>query len=166
MDNLDTVFQYDSANLIGDSDNKNNVVTDTTENTDQNKETANRLPTYQEVFQNLSYYIAIVVFMKKDGSIRIMLCTRNTVAITNILGLRTSVLNGHDKRCNIQNGNISVLDLVIDEPRSFSINRLIDIIYFQPVMNKEQFQGIVNYYVDFKQKYESTMPKTMDLDTF
>ena len=33
--------------------------------------------TYPEVYSRLCYETAFVVFLKKDGTIRLMLCTRN-----------------------------------------------------------------------------------------
>ena len=83
--------------------------------------------TYPEVYSRLNFETAVFSFFKKDGQIRIMLGTRNLTTVGLEYGFQGAVLGGHDKRCNISNGNIAVYDLAIGDARSFSIDRLIDI---------------------------------------
>lgn len=82
---------------------------------------------YLDVIQRLCSETAVVVFMKRNGELRAMLCTRNIFTLRmfgDFLGLS---LTRHDGRCNIKNGNISVIDLEISEARSFGIDRVLHI---------------------------------------
>ena len=84
---------------------------------------------YPEVFSKLTYETALVTFLKKDGTIRVMLCTRNLDTISIKYGFQGAALGGHDNRCNINNGNLAVYDLILGDARSFNIDRLVDIQY-------------------------------------
>lgn len=78
---------------------------------------------YPEVFSKLTYETAYLIFLKKDGSIRLMLATRNLSTVALRWGFQGKALGGHDNRCNINNGNVAVFDLLLGDARSFSIDR-------------------------------------------
>lgn len=120
---------------------------------------------YAEIFSKLTYEIGILIFFKKDGTIRIMLATRNLKIIELEYGFQGAALGGHDNKCNINNGNLSVFDVIIGEARSFNINRLVDIQYCGIPSSKEELGEIILKYQDFKRNYESTqnMELTMDM---
>lgn len=119
---------------------------------------------YAEVFSKLTYETATLIFMKKNGDIRIMLATRNLNTIGIQFGFQGGALGGHDNRCNINNGNMAIFDIVIGEARSFSIDRLVDIEYYGVVTTKEELEIIAQKYTDFKHNYESTKPMELNID--
>lgn len=121
---------------------------------------------YAEVFRNLTYQTAIIIFIKKNGEIRVMLGTRNLKTVELEYGFKGMELGGHDKRCNINNGNVAVYDMIVGEARSFSINRLVSIQYVGEITDTDTLNKVVEEYVKFKNDYEATKPKTLDIDTF
>lgn len=114
--------------------------------------------TYPEVFSKLTYETAIIVFFKRTGEIRIMLGTRNLNTISLIHGFQGQALGGHDNRCNINNGNVAVYDLVLGDARSFNIDRLIDIEFSGIISTKEQYDSLLAKFNKFKDAYEKTNP--------
>lgn len=82
---------------------------------------------YSEIINRLDKETAIVTFLKKDGSTRVMMCSRNTLTAGFNHGYLGGLLSGHDRRCNIGNGNIAAIDLVIGECRAFNKSRVLDI---------------------------------------
>ena len=67
--------------------------------------------TYPEVYSRLCYETAFVVFLKKDGTIRLMLCTRNLNTVSLQYGFQGKALGGHDNRCNISTVSYTHLTL-------------------------------------------------------
>ena len=121
---------------------------------------------YAEVFSKLTYETAAIVFLKKDGTVRIMLGTRNLNTINLLYGFQGGVLGGHDNRCNIKNGNLAVYDMIVGDARSFNIERLIDIQYAGVVETKEQYDNVLANFVQFKEEYERTKPMQLEMDLF
>ncbi|MBO5389017.1 MAG: DUF2693 domain-containing protein [Lachnospiraceae bacterium] len=121
---------------------------------------------YAEIFRNLTYQTAIIIFIKKNGEIRVMLGTRNLKTVELEYGFKGMELGGHDKRCNINNGNVAVYDMIVGEARSFSINRLVSIQYVGEITDRDTLNRVVEEYIKFKDEYEATKPKTLDIDTF
>lgn len=120
--------------------------------------------TYPEVFSRMTYETAFLIFMKKDGSIRLMLGTRNLSTVSLFWGFQGKALGGHDNRCNINNGNIAVFDLVLGEARSFHIDRLVDIQYHGIIDSKEKLDAVANEFNIFKTEYEKTQPMEITMD--
>lgn len=118
--------------------------------------------TYPEVYGRLNFELAVITFFKKDGTIRLMLGTRNLSTVKILYGFQGGALGGHDKRCNISNGNIAVFDMAIGEARSFHIDRLIDIKWLGVVSSKEQYDKLFDQYIKYKEQYEGS--KTIELD--
>lgn len=119
--------------------------------------------TYPEVFSRLTYETAIIIFLKKNGEVRSMLATRNlnTVAIKN--GFQGGVLGGHDKKCNINNGNVAVYDLIKCDARSFNIDRLIDIEYLGEIKTDEEYEEAFAKFLEFKKKYDEQTKVETDM---
>lgn len=109
---------------------------------------------YGETYTRLSYETALVAFVKKDGSIRILLGTRNLTTAALEYGNLGGLLNGHDKRCNIKNGNLAVVDLALGECRSFNIERLLKIHYFGQIETLERLEEVYTEYMGIKQEFE------------
>lgn len=110
--------------------------------------------TYPEVFSRLTFETAIIIFMKKNGEIRIMLGTRNLHTVQLYYGFQGGALGGHDKRCNINNGNVAVYDLVLGEARSFNIERLVDIQYLGEIKTNEELDNAAAKFQEIKNSYE------------
>lgn len=118
---------------------------------------------YPEVYNRLNFEIATVVFIKKNGDVRLMLCTRNMNIISIEHGLQGKALGGHDNRCNIDNGNIAAFDLIIGEARSFNIDRIVSIGFNGIATNQNEMDQIILDFADFKEKYEETQPLKLDI---
>ena len=121
---------------------------------------------YPEVYSKLLYETALIVFLKKNGEVRIMLGTRNLNTVNLSFGWQANELNMQDGRCNINNGNIAVIDMIIGEGRSFNIERVLDIQYAGVITTKEQLDNVVKQFVAFKEEYEKTKPMQIDMDSF
>lgn len=119
---------------------------------------------YGEMFSRLSLETATVLFIKNNGEIRCMLATRNCSTADLVWGRLNLVLAGHDKRCNMHNGNISVIDLEIGEPRSFNVDRVISIEYYDEVKSLEELEKIIARHKEFKARYDAMRPRQVDID--
>lgn len=119
---------------------------------------------YPEIYTKLNFETAVVTFFKKDGTARVMLCTRNLSTASLLYGFMGGELGGHDNRCNINNGNIAVIDMIIGEARSFNIDRVIDIQWAGVILNKEEYDNVLRLFSDYKQKYESTKPEMIEIE--
>lgn len=118
---------------------------------------------YAEVFSKLTYETAFLVFLKKDGTVRLMLGTRNLNTVSLQYGFQGKALGGHDNRCNIKNGNVAVFDLVLGEARSFHIDRLVDIQYHGVISTLEDLNKLAVEFMQFKEEYEKTKPMQIDM---
>lgn len=121
---------------------------------------------YAEVFSKLTYETAAIVFLKKDGTVRIMLGTRNLNTVNLLYGFQGQVLGGHDNRCNIKNGNLAVYDMIVGDARSFNIDRLLDIQYAGVINTKEEYDNVLANFIKFKEEYEKTKPMQLDMTSF
>lgn len=121
--------------------------------------------TYPEVYSKLCYETALIVFLKKNGEVRLMLGTRNLNTVALMYGFQGNVLGGHDTRCNINNGNVAVYDMIAGDARSFNIDRLLDIQFAGVITTKEQYDEVLNKFVKFKDEYEKNKPMRVDMDT-
>lgn len=119
---------------------------------------------YAEVFSRLTYETAFLVFLKKDGSVRLMLATRNLNTVSLMHGFQGRALGGHDNRCNIKNGNLAVIDLALGEARSFHIDRLVDIQYQGVITTLDELNNAAAKFMQFKEEYEKTKPMEINLD--
>lgn len=84
---------------------------------------------YGNTYGRLLSEAAVIIFEKKDGTIRVMLSTRN-IDIANLMWPDNNLeylLAGFDRRCNRSNGNLAVIDVILGDCRSFNINRVIGI---------------------------------------
>lgn len=80
---------------------------------------------YAQMLECVGTYTVVVKFKKKDGTTRVLMGTRNKVTVMQLCNKDLSgMLAGFDKRCNIENYNIPVVDLALGEVRTFCIDRL------------------------------------------
>lgn len=117
---------------------------------------------YAELFRELTVNTGIVVFFKKNGDVRVMLCTRNLRTVEIQYGFQGKALGGHDNRCNIGNGNMAVFDLVVGDARSFNIDRVAYAEIVGEVKNKEQLEVAVEKYIEIKEHYKKSTAIGMD----
>jgi hypothetical protein len=95
-----------------------------------------------------------------------MLGTRNLNTVSILYGFQGNVLGGHDNRCNINNGNVAVFDMIAGDARSFNIERLLDIQWAGVVNTKEEYDRVLENFVKFKEEYERTKPMVIDMSSF
>lgn len=117
---------------------------------------------YSEVYNRLSTETCVVVFKKKDDTIRVMLATRNLITSGLDYGLLKGLLDGHDKRCNIRNGNVGVIDLTIGEGRAFNIDRVVDILWLGDIRTKEELESAFDKFMEIKSAHERVTKLSMD----
>lgn len=110
---------------------------------------------YGELFTRLSYETALIAFFKKDGSVRVMLSTRNIKSAALEHGNLGGLLAGHDNRCNIGNGNLAVVDLIIGECRSFNIDRLIKIHWMGEIVTQERYDEVLKEFRELKDRFDN-----------
>lgn len=120
---------------------------------------------YPEVYSRLNFELGIVIFIKKNGEFRVMLCTRCMSIINMVFGYKGNVLASHDNRCNIGNGNVAVYDMAIEDARCFNIDRVIDIQWLGPVESKEQYNRMFAEFVEFRDNYIKACTATVDFDS-
>ena len=120
---------------------------------------------YPEVYSRLNFELGIVIFIKKNGEFRVMLCTRCMSVINMVFGYKGNVLASHDNRCNIGNGNVAVYDMAIEDARCFNIDRVIDIQWLGPVESKEQYNRMFAEFVEFRDNYIKACTATVDFDS-
>lgn len=113
--------------------------------------------TYSEVFSRLTFETAAIIFLKKDGTVRVMFGTRNLQTIKLLYGFQGQALGGHDTRCNINNGNIAVYDLELGDARSFNIGRLVSINYVGVISTNEEYITEYEKFKQYKEKYEKNL---------
>lgn len=119
---------------------------------------------YTDVFRRLTYETAGLIFMKKNGDIRLMLGTRNLNTVGLRYGFQGAALGGHDNRCNIKNGNIAVFDLFLGDARSFHIDRLVSIEYYGEIKDLGRLDEVAGAFMEFKEQYEKTQPTSLSMD--
>lgn len=122
--------------------------------------------TYSDTYLRLGSEVAIIVFIKASGDVRLMLATRDMLACQIALGEHPGEkLNMMDRRCNTSNQNIGVIDLILGEARCFKLSRVIDIEYLGEIHSKGEMEQRVQQFLNFKRQYEETAPKNV-MDTF
>lgn len=87
-------------------------------------EAGGEVNTIEILVSALSFYKAKVKFLKKDGSERIMKCTRSMELIP--IGASTSTKQGVEREASSNPNLISVFDLEAQGWRSFDFTRLIE----------------------------------------
>ena len=117
---------------------------------------------YSEVYNKLSTETGVVKFRKKDGTLRVMLCTRNLITANLDYGMLKGLLDGHDKRSNIRNGNIGVIDLTIGEGRAFNIERVISIDWLGDIRTKEDLDKAFDVFMNIKNNSDVSSQISMD----
>lgn len=101
---------------------------------------------YAQMLETLDKATIVVKFKKKDGSIRVMIGTRNKMTIQAVCNNDLSgMLAGFDKRANIGNHNIPVVDLALGEVRTFCVARL-EAYQMIGIVNTTNMEAAFEYY--------------------
>ena len=119
---------------------------------------------YGETYLKLTHEAATIVFIKANGDVRVMLATRNESIASLIHGDVHGILNGHDKRCSINNGTMEVIDLIMGEARSFNIGRVVSLEYHGDIKTIEQYEKVYAEFKQFKEVYEQTNPQKLSME--
>lgn len=101
---------------------------------------------YQEVAYRITEEAAVVIFRKKDNSIRVMLCTGSLRVLDNVLkdpGYVQMQLAGRNGRAKAGSNNIAAIDLIIEEVRQFSTDRVICIEWLGKLQSPEELEAAV-----------------------
>ena len=113
---------------------------------------------YDKALYLLENGVAVIIFRKKNGEIRTMLCTRDlrTCDIMNI-GLHTdsgmsdtSIMKRQKAR---EAGNITVTDLIAGEARIFNINRVMYSLWLTSPINSEEIDALYGAYQYCKERW-------------
>lgn len=118
---------------------------------------------YSDIYNELTYNMGIVIFAKKDGTIRVMVCTRDLDIAKINYGWISGELNKMNSRCNIDNKNLAVIDLSIGEGRCFNTDRLIYFKSLGKVTTLEQFNELMGVYLKFAQEYKALNTEMISL---
>lgn len=119
---------------------------------------------YRRNFSQLEDGINCLIFFKKDSTLRIMLATRDIITAGMCLSDSLShKLNKHSERCNCSNGNIAVIDLLLGDVRSFSVDRLVRNIYLGECSNLKEFENFVVQYNNIRKQFDN-VNQVLNLD--
>jgi hypothetical protein len=113
---------------------------------------------YTELYKKLTYEAMVIIFLKKDGTVRVMLGTRNLDIAKVKFGWINSELSKMDKRCSVDNGNVGIIDLILGEGRCFNVNRLIWVKSLGVVTDEAQYDKMIQYFAEFTNDYTGMMP--------
>lgn len=119
---------------------------------------------YTDVFRNLTYQTAAIVFVKRNGEPRVMLATRNLHTAALVYGFKGNELGGHDNRCSVKNGNIAVIDMVLGQARSFNIERLVSVTYFGEITTAQQLDEAAAKFIEFENAYKAREPEAVSME--
>lgn len=119
---------------------------------------------YGDLYMRLASETAMIRFLKKNGEIRLMLATRNMDTAESMYGYLGGQLAGHDKRCNIKNNNMAVIDLEIGEARSFSLDRLISVEFLGTLDTPEKIEEASRIFNKSRDDFEKSLNKSMSMD--
>ena len=119
---------------------------------------------YTEMYRKLNFESAFIVFVKKNGDIRVMWATRDVSACSLWYGYLGNELQQHDNRCNINTGAIAVFDMEIGEVRAF---RPVSVLYAQfigQIHTKEQLEHVASTFMAFKRSYQEANPNEVTFE--
>lgn len=84
---------------------------------------------YRDLRGDLSCYSAVILFRKKKGDKRVMICTRNLNTVLSLSGYgMEGLLYGYDKRHTESTNTLAVVDLAINDVRTIPVDRILGIV--------------------------------------
>lgn len=115
---------------------------------------------YRELHSLLGQSTMIITFYKANGEIRPMLCTRNINTAAIGYGYLGNRLSSFSRRCNENNRNIGVIDLIIGDARCFKMDRLIDANDLGVISTQEQLDKAVEMFKQYVDSYKASTAGT------
>ena len=119
---------------------------------------------YSELFVRLQNEVAVVTFLKKNGQVRNMVCTRDYDTLKMLQDYNGYGLDQIDRRCNIGNKLVGVIDIQIQEARSFSIERVLSLSFAGKIDTEEKLEKLLIDFNEFKEEYEKISSSSMTMD--
>ena len=119
---------------------------------------------YSELFVRLQNEVAVVTFLKKNGQVRNMVCTRDYDTLKMLQDYNGYGLDQIDRRCSIGNKLIGVIDIQIQEARSFSIERVLSLSFAGKIDTEEKLEKLLIDFNEFKEEYEKISSSSMTMD--
>lgn len=119
---------------------------------------------YIDLYSRLQYETAIIIFYKRDNSIRVMLGTRCYDTLKAAHNIEGDILYVRDNKCNVRNGNLALIDLEIPDARSFNIDRLVSVQFLGEIKTKEQFDNILSQFNNFKVNYLNSVNSCQNIE--
>ncbi len=119
---------------------------------------------YSDVFLRLTYETAAIVFIKKDGTVRTLLGTRNMKTASMSGEDLIGKIQGYDSRFNISNGNMAVVDLIIGDVRAFNIDRLVFVEWLGEIESREGLNEAYKLFEEFDNEYSKKRNKYLTMD--
>lgn len=110
---------------------------------------------YRELHSRLGQSTMIITFYKANGDIRPMLCTRNINTAAISYGYLGNRLSSFSRKCNENNRNIGVIDLIIGDARCFKMDRLVDAHDLGEITTPEQFDAAVEKFKEYVENYKA-----------
>lgn len=117
---------------------------------------------YVKLYRELESGIVRVKFIKKDGTVRDMLCSRDMTIIDVLHPGVYRKLGSHASRCNKKTGAIAVIDLILGECRAFSVNRIIENENYGEAETEEDIMKLYDKYVN-REKVGEEESLTIDM---
>ena len=100
---------------------------------------------YGLLLYRLSEEVAIIVFRKKDNTVRVLLGTRSLRLTDSLLGERAgfaeSQMISREKNSTPANKNISLVDLIIEEGRQFNSDRVLMVHWLGQLSTPEELEA-------------------------
>lgn len=112
---------------------------------------------YRDTKLKLTSNAYIVIFFKADGSLRCMLCTRNSAMAANIAGFFASGLESRDIKHNESTGALAVIDLEKKDIRAFVVDRTVTIIEVGDMRDAEAYKLALDKLYQIRAEYEKNM---------
>ena len=117
---------------------------------------------YSQMLQALGSVTILVKFVKKNGEMRVLLGTRNKMTVQEICNVDLSgMLAGFDKKANIGNHNIPVVDLALGEVRTFCVERL-EAYQVLGVITKDNSEAAFEYYNQILENVEKEVNENIE----
>lgn len=111
---------------------------------------------YRELHSRLGQSTMIITFYKANGEIRPMLCTRNINTAAIGYGYLGNRLSSFSRKCNENNRNIGVIDLIIGDARCFKLDRLVDAHDLGEITTQEQLDAAVEKFKEYVDSYKAS----------
>ena len=105
--------------------------------------------------------VAVIVFRKKTGEVRVMLCTRSYYTC-NLMNIDPHIGDRKNKDKFEADGNITVMDLIAGDTRIVNIHRVMYSLWMNGITNADEIEMIMAAYNYCKEQW----PQYDDMDPY